>query len=94
MTTPAPDKRKRLSGWKMIGKALIGTLIGFFALPAAALAVGIVVYVFDKRCGTPGDSGGCEMGIAVMAAGAALPGAAIGFIVALALVYRQSRRRI
>ncbi len=65
-------------------------LLGFVVTP---LVVGItslaLAYGLDSRCGTPGDSGGCEMGIASVAIASALPGLAIG--VALA-VYRHFRK--
>ncbi len=46
-------------------------------------ALVLVLNFFDRVCGTPGDSGGCEMGLATATVGSALPGAAIGFIVNL-----------
>lgn len=75
---PAPAK---LSIGKIIGKALIGALTGFFAAPVVAFIVVLALNFFNPVCGTPGDSGGCEMGLATVVVGSALPGAAIGFIV-------------
>jgi hypothetical protein len=51
--------------------AIVGRAIGYLLLGAvivllAVLAAMIVVYIFDSRCGSPGDSGGCEMGIATV----------------------------
>jgi hypothetical protein len=68
---------------KLILRALGWGLIGLLAAPLAILAAMLVVYQFDPRCGTPGDSGGCEMGIAAAVVSAALPGAILFFLVAL-----------
>lgn len=80
------------SGWRILGRACLGALAGFFLLPIATFAITLVFYAFDKRCGTPGDSGGCEMGIFSLIVASALPGAAIGFVVNLLRALRQRRR--
>lgn len=77
LPAPAP------SGWRIFGKALLGALIGFFATPIAVFALVLVLNFFNTVCGTPGDSGGCEMGLATAVVASAIPGAAIGFIVNL-----------
>lgn len=79
-----------LSGWRIFGKALLGAVIGFIAMPVLVLALVLVLNFFNSVCGTPGDSGGCEMGLATAVVASALPGAAIGFIVNLV---RGLRRR-
>ena len=84
--TPAP------SGWLIFGKALLGALIGFFAAPILVFALVLILNFFNKVCGTPGDSGGCEMGLATAVIASALPGAAIGFIVNLVRGIMQRRR--
>ena len=61
-----------------------------FAFGLAGMIVTPVVMFFDPRCGTPGDSGGCEMGAASIAIFSSLPGLAIG--VAIALVQAYGRR--
>lgn len=67
-------------------------LLGFVVTP---IVVGITVlalaYSLDSRCGTPGDSGGCEMGVASLAIASALPGMAIGVAVALYRHFRKKR---
>ncbi len=67
-------------------------LLGFVVTP---IVVGITVlalaYSLDSRCGTPGDSGGCEMGVASLAIASALPGAAIGVAFALYRHFRTKR---
>jgi hypothetical protein len=57
--------------------------VGLFAVPVAALLMMMVVYQLDPRCGTAGDSGGCEMGIFVVVLASALPGAVIFFLFVL-----------
>ncbi|TVR07146.1 MAG: hypothetical protein EA385_13765 [Salinarimonadaceae bacterium] len=37
-----------------------------------------LAYALDDRCGTPGDSGGCEMGAASLAIASVIPGLALG----------------
>lgn len=77
---------------RMIVKSLVFGLIGFVSLPILtgvfALSMG---YIFDPRCGTPGDSGGCEMGAAAAAIAMALPGFVIGVGIALFLAWRQRK---
>lgn len=77
LPAPAP------SGWRIFGKALLGALIGFFVTPIAVFALVLVLNFFNPVCGTPGDSGGCEMGLFTVTIASAIPGAAIGFIVNL-----------
>jgi hypothetical protein len=91
-TDPQPAA-ERLSGWRIAGRALLGALAGFFLLPLTVFAITLVFYAFDKRCGSPGDSGGCEMGIFSLIVASALPGAAIGFIVNLVRALRRGRRK-
>ena len=77
-----------------IARALIYGLIGFICLPIiTALLVLILGYLFDPRCGTPGDSGGCEMGAATIGVAAAFPGLAIGVALALLPEWRKRRRQ-
>ena len=74
---------------KLAGKALAFGAIGAFAVPIAVFFIVLVAaHVFDRRCGTPGDSGGCEMGAATMAVLAVLPGVAVGIALALLQAYR------
>jgi hypothetical protein len=64
-------------------RALGWGAVGLFAVPIAVLLVMMVVYQLDPRCGSAGDSGGCEMGIFVAVLASALPGALIFFLVVL-----------
>ena len=79
----------RLSGWRIFGKALLGAVIGFIVTPVLVFALTLTLHFFNAVCGTPGDSGGCEMGLAAVTIASALPGAAIGFIVNLVRGWRR-----
>ena len=59
--------------------ALMFALLGAILLPLIALFGSLaLLHIFDSRCGTPGDSGGCEMGAGMIALGAVIPGLLIG----------------
>ena len=77
---------------KTIAQSLAFGLVGLIGLPILtgilALSLG---YLFDPRCGTPGDSGGCEMGAATAAVAMALPGFAIGVGIALFGAWRRRK---
>lgn len=77
---------------KTIAKSLAFGLVGLIGLPILtgilALSLG---YIFDPRCGTPGDSGGCEMGAATAAVAMALPGLLIGVGIALFTSWRRRK---
>ena len=68
---------------RLVLRALGWGLIGFFVVPIAVLVIGMIVYQFDSRCGLPGDSGGCEMGIFAAVIASALPGAIVFFLFVL-----------
>ena len=72
---------------KILGFGLLGLVVTPIVVGTVALTL---AYSLDSRCGTPGDSGGCEMGIASLAIASALPGLAIGVAFAL---YRHFRRK-
>ncbi len=80
---------------KSTGSVLL-TALGWMALgaliaPLCTLLFSILFYVFDSRCGSPGDSGGCEMGIFVLVIGSIVPGAVFGFVLGLARAIRRRR---
>ncbi len=79
----------------MTGLILRSIAIGVAGLVAVPILTFIVVLGFahlvDGRCGTPGDSGGCEMGSFAAAIAMALPGFAIGFFVSLIPGLRRLR---
>lgn len=65
--------------------------LGALIAPVCTLLFSMLFYVFDSRCGSPGDSGGCEMGIFVLVIGSIVPGAVFGFILGLARALRKRR---
>ncbi|WP_289294684.1 hypothetical protein [uncultured Reyranella sp.] len=79
----------------MLGLVLRIVGFGLLGLVVTPITVGItglvLAYSLDSRCGTPGDSGGCEMGIASIAIASSLPGLAIGIAFALYLHFRKKR---
>ena len=75
-----------------LGKALLFGLIGLILVPiVVAIVVLTLAHIFDPRCGTPGDSGGCEMGAASIAFFSALPGMAGGVLLAVIQAYRKRK---
>lgn len=75
--------------WIVVRSILFG-LLGLVAAPIVVFFLVLALgYAFDSRCGTPGDSGGCEMGAASIAIVSTIPGLAIGFAWSLALGLRN-----
>jgi hypothetical protein len=70
----------RPSFLRVIGKGLLWALAGAVLAPFVMLVVIVPLYYFNSACGTPGDSGGCEMGFAAILIASPIPGAAIGFL--------------
>jgi len=69
-------------------------------LAGIAIAIGLPVIVFcgilianamNPRCGTPADSGGCEMGLASGTIGAIVIGLALGILVAIIMAIAGRR---
>lgn len=74
-------------------RALIYGLVGLICLPIiTTLLVLALAHLFDPSCGTPGDSGGCEMGAVSIGVLAALPGFALGVALAFFQAWRRRRR--
>ncbi|MEO3470710.1 hypothetical protein AAFN86_02505 [Roseomonas sp. CAU 1739] len=71
---------------RILGLGFAGLVVGTLLGGVAALAL----IALDPRCGGPGDSGGCAMGIPAFAIGAGLLGAAAGLALG---VVRAIRRR-
>ena len=86
------SNEKPSMAWLIIRSILFG-LLGLVVTPilTAILVLGLA-YTFDSRCGTPGDSGGCEMGAFSVALAMALPGFAIGFFASLIPGLRRRNR--
>lgn len=68
----------------LVVKSLLMGLVGLVATPIVVFFVVLVLaHLLDSRCGTPGDSGGCEMGSASIAIASAIPGAIALFLFTL-----------
>lgn len=90
MMRPSPQARVVVQMLRLAGKSLAFGLVGLIATPIVMFfGVLIAAHLLDSRCGTPGDSGGCEMGAASIAVMSALPGLAAGVILALIQGYRK-----
>ena len=75
---------------RLIVRAFAFGLAGLIVVPVAMFFIVLTAaHLLDPRCGTPGDSGGCEMGTASIAVFSALPGLAIGVAFALIQGYRN-----
>jgi hypothetical protein len=67
-------------------------LLGAVTLPLLALFVSLALFhALVPQCGTPGDSGGCEMSSAMIGVGAVIPGFLLG--AAFGLRHTLNRRR-
>jgi hypothetical protein len=52
---------------RLFGRALLWALFGSVVTPIVGFfGLLILAHSTDSRCGTPGDSGGCEMGVFVV----------------------------
>lgn len=68
----------------LVLKSLLMGLVGLIVTPVVVFFLVLTLaHIFDSRCGTPGDSGGCEMGSLSIAVASAIPGAIALFLVAL-----------
>lgn len=78
---------------RLAATSLAYGLIGLILTPIVVFFLVIALaYTFDPRCGSPGDSGGCEMGAATIAFLSIIPGFAIGVGTALFRGYRKRLR--
>ncbi len=75
---------------RLLTKALLSGLVGLVIGPLLGVIAVFGLMLFDPKCGSPGDSGGCAMGIPAMAIGTAVLCAAAGAVLA---VVRTARRR-
>jgi len=77
---------------RLAATSFVFGITGLIATPIVVFFLIIALaYTFDPRCGSPGDSGGCEMGAATIALASAIPGFVIGVGIAL---YRGYRSRV
>jgi hypothetical protein len=70
-----------------------GCVVGAIIVPIAVFVVVPIAERFDPVCGTPGDSGGCEIGLAADTVMAVIPGILLGIVVGGVLGLRSSSRR-
>ncbi len=67
-----------------VGRVIGYGLAGLVVVPVVVMfSVLALAHLLDPSCGTPGDSGGCEMGSFSVGAASALPAMAIGIAIAL-----------
>lgn len=85
MTAPSPSPLRLALG------VLGWTLSCALAAPFVTLALIVPFYLADKACGTPGDSGGCEMGFGVMVIMSPLIGAPVGFAIGVVRAVLRAR---
>ncbi|MGE0500506.1 MAG: hypothetical protein AB7I79_02490 [Rhizobiaceae bacterium] len=79
-------------GWLVLRSILSG-IAALIGVPILVFFIVLILgHALDSRCGTPGDSGGCEMGAATIGFASALPGFALGFFVSLILGLRARRK--
>jgi hypothetical protein len=91
MSTPSAEQPPAL-GSAAAGAGL-GCVVGAIIVPIAVFVVVLIAERFDPVCGTPGDSGGCEMGLAGDTMMAVIPGILLGIVVGGVLGLRSSSRR-
>lgn len=85
MTAPSPSPLRLALG-------VLGWTFGCaLAAPFVTLALIVPFYLADKACGTPGDSGGCEMGFGVMVIMSPLIGAPVGFAIGVVRAVLRAR---
>ena len=78
--------------WIVIRSVLFGLAGAIVAPVAVFFLVLVLAHAFDPRCGSPGDSGGCEMGAATLGFAAAPFGLIAGFVISLVLGLRSRKR--
>lgn len=79
----AYPKRGRLGMTRLLTKALLSGLIGLVLGPLAGLVWVFGLMLIDPKCGSPGDSGGCAMGLLTVPVALALPSFVLFALVSL-----------
>ena len=91
MTTSEAGQPSAVAG-AALGAGL-GCLFGGFVALAGSFVIVLVLNQFNPVCGTPADSGGCEMGLVSIPIQSIVPGAFIGIAIGVALgVWRAYRK--
>jgi hypothetical protein len=91
MTTPPADEQPSPSGCGVAGAGL-GCLAGAFVVPIVVFVIVLIRNAFDPVCGTPADSGGCEMGLFAIPITSVVPGVLIGIVAGFALGRQRASR--
>lgn len=72
--------------------ALACGMLGAVVVPLVALFGSLALFhAFVPQCGSPGDSGGCEMSAGMIGVGAVIPGLLIGVAVGIHRARRRGR---
>jgi hypothetical protein len=91
MTGAEPHPRRSFG--RLVFRSVLGAMIGIIAVLIAVFVLMLIAIQFDSHCGTPGDSGGCEMGVATVSAASALPGAILGLAFGFWRAWRAGHSR-
>jgi hypothetical protein len=74
------------------GRAIGFGLVGLLVVPLVVMfAVLGLAHLLDPSCGTPGDSGGCEMGAASIGFVSAIPAMVAGVVISVLLDWRAAK---
>lgn len=71
----------------------LGCLAGAILVPIATFVIVLIRNQFDPVCGTPADSGGCEMGLFTIPTTSIVPGVLIGISVGFLIGLARASRR-
>ena len=80
-TSRAGAHADRRAVLKVLGRASLWGLASALIVPLATFVAVAALQYLDKRCGTPGDSGGCAMGLVSTTIFSIAPGAILGFLI-------------
>ena len=88
---PADEQASPLSGGA--AGAGLGCLAGAILVPVIVFVIVLIRNQFDPVCGTPADSGGCEMGLFAIPITSIVPGVMIGILAGFLLGWLRAARR-
>jgi hypothetical protein len=86
-----PQEGPTAFGHAAVGGGL-GCIAGALLLPLVVFVGVLIANALDPVCGTPADSGGCEMGLVSSTATAIVPGVLIGILVGGWLGLRRAQK--
>jgi len=74
------------------GRAIGFGLVGLLVVPVVVMfGVLGLAHLLDPSCGTPGDSGGCEMGAFSIGLVSAIPAMVAGVVISVLLDWRAAK---